>query len=236
MPSDGNWDNKEDFYTYQIIKNNQYIGRTDSLLIHRQGKKLYSLNHLFTMTSFVISNRNAAIALYKWALSSIKHLVKVYSIVRLLTCVASETKPNAYFSDCSHKFHLPAGTMDLGIETTCQRAAVSNAIQETGVTMQPVRLSFLMLDFLDLLQVQRRQIAHFTKLHVKIYSWQYIIQLFGRIYSLQSTSLSVVSLLSGVLVFLLPDHFDISLSFLQIKHHILGKLFFMYLFHRRITD
>lgn len=135
MPCDGNWHNKESFYPYWIIKNNQYIGRADSLLIRRQGKKPYSSNHLFTMTSSVISNHSAAIALYKWALISIKHLVKVYTIVRLLTCVASEAKPNDYFSDCSHKSRLPAGTTDWGIETTCQRAAVFSATGETGVTL-----------------------------------------------------------------------------------------------------
>jgi len=38
------------------------------------------------MTSSVISNCNAAIALYECALISIKHLVKVFIIVRLVTC------------------------------------------------------------------------------------------------------------------------------------------------------
>lgn len=40
MMCDGNWHNKESFYPYWIIKNNQYIGRIDSLLIktRKQGK------------------------------------------------------------------------------------------------------------------------------------------------------------------------------------------------------
>lgn len=73
------------------------------------------------MTGSVISNCSAAIALYKRALIFIKHLVKVYRTVMLLACVTSETKPNAYFSDWSHKSHLPAGTMEVGVEAACQR-------------------------------------------------------------------------------------------------------------------
>lgn len=38
MPCDGNWHNKGSFYPYWIIKNYQYIGRIESLLIHKQGK------------------------------------------------------------------------------------------------------------------------------------------------------------------------------------------------------
>lgn len=62
--------------------------------------------------------------------------MKVYSTVRLLACVTSETKPNAYFSDWSHKSHLPAGKMEVGVEATCQRAAVLKALGETGITRQ----------------------------------------------------------------------------------------------------
>lgn len=169
MPCDGNWHNKESFYPYWKIKNNQYIGRIDSLLIHKQGKshvpRIIYLPRIFCHIKLQCFNSTL-----KWALISIKHLVKVYSTVRLLTCVMSETKPNAYFSDWSHKSHLPAGTMEVGIEATCQRAAIG----EIGVTRQPVCLP-LKLDFLDVLQVQRRWIPHFTKSHVKIYSCPYII-------------------------------------------------------------
>lgn len=63
--------------------------------------------------------------------------MKVYSTVRLLTCVTSETKPNAYFSDWNHRSHLPAGTVEVGIKATCQKAAVLKALGKTGVTRQP---------------------------------------------------------------------------------------------------
>lgn len=48
-----------------------------------------------------------------------------------------------------------AGTMEVGIEATCQRAAVLKALGETGVITQPVQLP-LKFDFLDVLQVQRK--------------------------------------------------------------------------------
>lgn len=85
MPCDGNWHNKESFYPYWKIKNNQYIGRIDSLLIHKQGKshvpRIIYLPRIFCHIKLQCFNSTL-----KWALISIKHLVKVYSTVRLLTC------------------------------------------------------------------------------------------------------------------------------------------------------